>query len=84
MTTEQQVTLVESDWDEYGLMLALPAVELPKATWYHHRQRQQDYTEQYRHVRPMLEEIARKQPECGYRRLAPLPAQPLRELRHLV
>lgn len=68
MTTEQKVALVESVWETHGLVPALAAVELPKATWYYHRNRKVAYEEKYAHLRPDLEAIARQHPEYGYRR----------------
>lgn len=38
MSTEDKVELVASVWEEHGLAPALAAVELPKSTWYYHRQ----------------------------------------------
>jgi transposase InsO family protein len=68
MTTDQKVALVESVWQEHGLKGALAAVELPKATWYYHRNRKVSYEAKYEHLRPHLETVAREHPEYGYRR----------------
>jgi putative transposase len=68
MTTEQKVALVASVWQEQGLKPALAAVELPKATWYYHRDQKVSYEDKYAHLRPHLEAIARKHSEYGYRR----------------
>lgn len=68
MTTERKVALVESAWETYGLGPALAAVELPKTTWYYHRNWRVTYEEKYADVLPELEEIARVHPEYGYRR----------------
>lgn len=68
MTTEQKVALVKSVWETHGLAPALAAVELPKATWYYHRNQKVAYEEKYAHLRPDLEAIARQHPEYGYRR----------------
>jgi transposase InsO family protein len=68
MTTEQKVTLVAGIWQEHGLKPALAAVELPKATWYYHRNQKVSYEEKYTHLRPHLEGIARQHPGYGYRR----------------
>ncbi|MDX1411895.1 MAG: IS3 family transposase [Nitrospirales bacterium] len=68
MTTEQKVELVEKTWEEYGLRPALTAVELPKSTWYYHRNEKLSYEEKYAAFQPLLEQIARQHPEYGYRR----------------
>jgi putative transposase len=68
MTTEQKVDLVNDTWEEYGLMPALEAVELPKSSWYYHRKEKVSYAEKYAHLHPTLEEVARQHPEYGYRR----------------
>jgi transposase InsO family protein len=68
MTTEQKVALVASVQEEYGLARALAAVQLPKSTWYYHRNHRVAYTEKYAHLLPVLETIARAHPEYGYRR----------------
>ena len=68
MTVTQKVELVASVSGEYSLSSALAAVELPKATWYYHRQQKVDYGEKYARLQVMLEEIARQHPEYGYRR----------------
>jgi hypothetical protein len=68
MTTEQKVDLVSDIWEEYGLMPALEAVELPKSSWYYHRNEKVSYAEKYAHLHPTLEEVARQHPEYGYRR----------------
>jgi len=68
MTTEQRVDLVAEVREEYGLALALQAVELPKSTWYYHQQEKVSYETKYAHLHPLLEKIARRHPEYGYRR----------------
>lgn len=68
MTTEQKVALVESVWETYGLGPALAAVELPKSTWYYHRNQKVAYEQKYAYLLPDLEAIAREHPEYGYRR----------------
>jgi transposase InsO family protein len=68
MTTEQKVALVQSVWQEHGLKPALSAVELPKATWYYHRNQKVSYEDKYAHLRSPLEAIARQHSEYGYRR----------------
>lgn len=69
MTTEQKVDLVASVWEEHGLAAALSAVELPRSTWYYHRQQKVPYEEKYAHLRPLLERIARKHPAYGIPRV---------------
>jgi hypothetical protein len=68
MTTEQKVALVASVQQEYGLAPALAAVQLPKSTWYYHRNYRVAYSAKYAHLLPVLETIARAHPEYGYRR----------------
>ena len=68
MTTEQKVALVATVWETYGLAPALAAVELPKSTWYYHRNQKVSYEEKYAHLRPDLEALAREHREYGYRR----------------
>jgi transposase InsO family protein len=68
MTTERKVALVESVWETYGLGPALAAVELPKTTWYYHRNQKMAYADKYADVLSELEEIAQAHPEYGYRR----------------
>ncbi len=68
MTATQKVEFVDSVIGEYSLSSALAAVELPKSTWYYHRQQKVDYGEKYAHLLVVLEEIARQHPEYGYRR----------------
>jgi transposase InsO family protein len=68
MTTGQKAALVESVQEEYGVTSALAAVELPRATWYYHRNQKVSYEAKYAHLRPRLEAIARQHPEYGYRR----------------
>lgn len=68
MTTEQKVALVESVRQEHGLTSALAAVELPKTTWYYHRNQKVSYEAKYTHLRPHLEAVARQHPGYGYRR----------------
>ncbi len=68
MTTEQKVELVAEVQEAYGLAPALQAVELPKSTWYYHQQEKVSYETKYAHLHPLLEKIARRHPEYGYRR----------------
>ncbi len=68
MTTERKVALVAETWESYSLSAALAAVDLPKSTWYYHRNQKVAYEDKYAAVLPELEEIARLHPEYGYRR----------------
>lgn len=52
----------------FGLNRSLEVIGLPKSTWYYRCTQQVDYEEKYQHLRPDLEEIARRCPEYGYRR----------------
>lgn len=69
MTTEEKVALVAGVWEERGLAPALAAVELPKSTWYYHKNEKVSYQEKYAHLRPMLEEIAQDHPAYGIPRI---------------
>lgn len=69
MSTEEKVELVAAVWEEHGLAPALAAVELPKSTWYYHRQQKVSYEEKYAHLRPVLEQIARDHPAYGVPRV---------------
>lgn len=68
MSTEEKAALVERVEGEYGLSPALAALDLARSTWYYHRSKKVSYEEKYGHLRAILEEIARKHPEYGYRR----------------
>jgi putative transposase len=68
MSPEQKVKLVERTWEEFGLRPALTALELPRSTWYYHRNEKLSYAEKHAALHPLLEEIARQHPEYGYRR----------------
>jgi len=68
MTAAQKVELATSVTGEYSLAYALAAVELPKSTWYYHRQQKVDYGEKHARLQVVLEEIASQHPEYGYRR----------------
>jgi len=68
MTAEQKVSLVETVWETCGLRPALAAMELPKSTWYYHRNRKVVYEEKYAYLLATLEVIAQEHPEYGYRR----------------
>jgi len=63
------VSLVKAVKDTFGLNRSLAAVELPKSTWYYHQNEKVDYKEKHRHLKPILEEIARQHPEYGLPRI---------------
>jgi hypothetical protein len=67
MTTEQKVELVTAVQEAYGLGPALQALELPRSTWYYHQKEKVSYATKYAHLHPLLEKIARRHPEYGYR-----------------
>ena len=69
LTTEEKVKLMASVWETDGLAPALAAVELPKSTWYYHRQHRVSYEEKYAHLRPLSEKIAREHPAYGIQRI---------------
>jgi len=69
MSIEAKVELAASAHEEYGLVAALAAVELPKSTWYYQRKYKISYTEKYAHIRPLLEEIATQHPSYGIPRI---------------
>lgn len=69
MTPEQKVSLVKAVKDAYGLNRSLAAADLPKSTWYYHQNEKVDYEEKYRHLKPILEDIARQHPEYGLPRI---------------
>jgi hypothetical protein len=46
----------------------LAGLELPRSTWYYHQRQRVNYGQKYRHLRPLLEAIARRSAEYGYRR----------------
>lgn len=69
MTTEQKVALVEGVWESDGLKPALAAVDLPKSTWYYHRNQKRSYRDKYAYLLPDLKKIARDRGAYGYRRI---------------
>jgi putative transposase len=69
MTLEQKVSLVKDAKEIYGLNRSLAAVDLAKSTWYYHQNDKVDYEEKYRHLKPILEAIAREHPEYGLPRI---------------
>jgi len=69
MTPEQKVSLVKTVKDTYGLNRALAAAELPKSTWYYHQNDKVAYEEKYKHLKAVLEKIAREHPTYGLPRI---------------
>lgn len=68
MSTPAKVELVRSVRDEFGLVPALTALGLPRATWYYRAARSGAYEDRHADLRTPLERIAREHPEYGYRR----------------
>lgn len=68
MTTAEKVALVEDVHGTHGLNPVLSTLDLPKSTWYYHQNQKVSYQEKYAHVHPLLEDIAQKHPDYGYRR----------------
>jgi hypothetical protein len=68
MSNDQKVALARQAKGDYGLSAVLAALELPRSTWYYHRDRRKAYVEKHAHLREPLEAIAREHPEYGYRR----------------
>ena len=68
MSTEQKVTLVRQAQGEHTLSSVLEALELPRSTWYYHRNQRTHYAAKYAQLREPLEAIAREHPHYGYRR----------------
>ncbi len=68
MSTAEKVARVREVREEFGLAPALSVLDLPRSTWYYHRDGRRSYAEKYAHLRGPLEAIARRSPEYGYRR----------------
>jgi putative transposase len=68
MITEGKVALVKDAHETHGLNSVLSVLDLPKSTWYYHKNQKIPYEDKYAHVHPLLEDIARKHPGYGYRR----------------
>jgi len=68
MSCEQKVALARAVQGSHGLAPVLASLELPRSTWYYHQRQRVSYSQKYRHLRPLLEAIARRSPEYGYRR----------------
>jgi putative transposase len=71
MSTEQKVALASETHDDYDLPAVLAALQLPRSTWYYHKNNGMSYAEKYEHLREPLEMIAREHPGYGYRRTTP-------------
>lgn len=68
MSSDQKVALARVAQGSHGLAPVLACLQLPRSTWYYHQRQRVSYGEKYRHLRPLLEAIARRSPEYGYRR----------------
>ena len=62
MSTTEKVERVSETKGSFGLNRSLAVLGLPKSTWYYRRTQQVDYETKYTHLRPDLEEIARRCP----------------------
>jgi len=69
MNIQEKVSIIDKAKEEYGLNLACEAVDLPKASWYYHKNQKVDYKEKYNYLKPIMEEIIREFPEYGYPRI---------------
>ena len=69
MSTEDKIRLVSEVKQEYGLNMALSAIDLPKSTWYYRKKNKQCYKEKYSHLKPTIEKIIEEYPEYGYPRI---------------
>ncbi|MFO8146410.1 MAG: IS3 family transposase, partial [Gillisia sp.] len=69
MSIKEKIAIIDEAKEGYGLNLACEAMELPKATWYYHKNQKVDYEEKYNYLRPIIEEIIRGFPEYGYPRI---------------
>ena len=68
MSTAEKVARVREVREAFGLAPALSVLDLPRSTWYYHRDGRRSYAEKYAHLQGPLEAIARRSPEYGYRR----------------
>lgn len=68
MTVAEKVALVAGSREEFGLPLALAAVDLSRSSWYYHQSEKVSYVEKYVHLKSPLEQIAREHKDYGYRR----------------
>ena len=70
MSTEQKVQRVkEARAEGIRLQPALSAVDLPRSTWYYHKNRKVSYEEKYQWLRPIVEDIITENPAYGVRRI---------------
>jgi putative transposase len=69
LSTEYKVSLIPEVKQEYGLNMALRAIDLPKSTWYYRKKNKQCYEEKYSHLKPTIEKIIGEHPEYGYPRI---------------
>jgi putative transposase len=69
LSIEDKVSLVSKVKQEYGLNMALRAIDLPKSTWYYQKNNKRSYEEKYEHLKPTIEEIINKHHEYGYPRI---------------
>jgi putative transposase len=68
MSTAEKVDRARMAVADYPLPSVLSALDLPRSTWYYHRQSRTSYEGKWGHLREPLESIARRNPEYGYRR----------------
>lgn len=68
MTTAGKVALVKDAHGTHRLDSVLSVLDLPKSTWYYHQNQKVSYQQKYAHVHPLLEDVAQKHPDYGYRR----------------
>src|SRR3990172_133766 len=68
MSNGHKVALARAVEGPYATASVLASLELPRSTWYYHQYRRVSYSQKYRHLRELLEAIARRSPEYGYRR----------------
>jgi putative transposase len=69
LSTEDKVKFVSDIKREYGLNMALRAIDLPKSTWYYRKKNKQCYKEKYNHLKLTIEKIIKEYPEYGYPRI---------------
>ena len=64
----EKVELVEQYGPQFGVNLALAALNLSKGTW-HYRRHAGSYAEKYAHLKDSLMQIAQDHPDYGYRKV---------------
>lgn len=69
MRLEEKVERVLEVKGQFSLGVALRVLGLARSTWYYWRGVRRSYEERYGYLRKPLEEIARRHPEYGYRRV---------------